>query len=72
LPFSKQVDEEVSSELLGENLGEEVQVRDECGLQDDGDIGGVEQLNGIRLLVTLHFATSHLNLNTEALFESES
>jgi hypothetical protein len=67
LPLSKQVNEEVTSEFLGENLREEVQVRDEGSLQDDGNVRGVEQLNGIRLLVTLHFAAGNLDLNAEAL-----
>jgi hypothetical protein len=67
LPLSKEVHEEVSSEFLGKDLGEEVQVGDEGGLQNDGDIGGVEQLNGVRLLVSLHASAAHSDLYAEAL-----
>mmetsp|Transcript_14671 Transcript_14671/g.32200 ORF Transcript_14671/g.32200 Transcript_14671/m.32200 type:complete len:216 (+) Transcript_14671:50-697(+) len=48
LPLAQKVDEHVGLEALVEELREEVEVGDERGLQDDGDVGGVEQLDGIR------------------------
>ena len=53
LPLSKETDEEVTFELLVEDLGEEVQVRHKGSLQDDGDVRSVEQLDWIWLLITL-------------------
>jgi hypothetical protein len=49
------------------DLREEVEVGDEGCLENDGDVGGIEELDGVRLLVTLHLAAGYLNLNTEAL-----
>ena len=69
MPLSEEVHEEVASELLGQDLREEVQVGDEGGLKDDGDVGGVEQLNGVRLLVSLHASAAHSDLYTEALYQ---
>ena len=45
LPLSKEVHKEVASELSVEHLREEVQVGHERGLENDGDVRGVEQLN---------------------------
>jgi hypothetical protein len=67
LPLSEEIHEEVSSEFLGKDLREEVQVGDEGGLQNDGDVRGVEQLNRVRLLVSLHASAAHSDLNAEAL-----
>jgi hypothetical protein len=67
LPLSKQVHKEVSFELLGKDLREEVEVGDEGSLENDGDVGGVEELNGIRLFVALHFPGAHSDLNAETL-----
>ena len=50
LPLAEQADDEVASELLGQNLCEEVDVAHEGSLEDDGDVGSVEQLNGEGLL----------------------
>jgi hypothetical protein len=38
LPLSKKTDNEVTSKLLGQNLSEEINVGDECTLQDDWDV----------------------------------
>jgi hypothetical protein len=67
LPLSKEVYEEVSAELLGKDLGEEVEVAHECCLENDGDVRGVEELDGVWLLVALHLAGRKNDLNAEAL-----
>ena len=46
LPLSEEADEEVALELAVEHLGEEVEVGDEGGLEDDWNVGGVEELDG--------------------------
>ena len=46
LPFSDEADEEIALELAVKHLREEVQVGDESCLEDDGNVRGVEQLNG--------------------------
>lgn len=38
LPLTKEVDDKVALELLVQDLREEVQVRHEGSLQDDGDV----------------------------------
>ena len=67
LPLTKKVHEEVSTELLSKDLREEVKVGDKSSLENDGDVGSVEELNGVRLLVALHSAGAHCDLNAEAL-----
>ena len=47
LPLSDEADEEVALELAVKHLRQEVQVRDKGGLQDDWDVGGVEQLDRV-------------------------
>ena len=50
LPLAKQADQEVASESLSQDLGEEVDVAHKGGLQDDWDVRGVEQFDGEWLL----------------------
>ena len=45
LPLSKESDQEITSESLSQNLGEEVDVADECGLQNNWDVRSVEKLD---------------------------
>jgi len=47
MPHAQQIDEEISRESPIEQLREEIQIRHESGLQYDGDVGCVEQLDGI-------------------------
>jgi len=56
LPLSKEGNNEVSSELSSENLSEEIDVADESTLKDNGDVGGVEQLDGVRLSEASHLS----------------
>ena len=46
-PGSEQVHENVADELGREHLRDDVEVRDQRRLQDDGDVGGVEELDGV-------------------------
>jgi hypothetical protein len=54
LPLSKKSNDEVSSELSSQDLGEEVDVGNESGLEDDWDVGGVEKFDWIWLSETSH------------------
>jgi len=58
LPFSKETNNEVSSELSSEDLGEEVDVGNECSLEDDWDVGGIEQFDWIWLLESSHLSAA--------------
>ena len=50
LPPAEPADEHVVREALVHELREEVEVGDKGGLQDDGHVGGVEELDGVRAL----------------------
>ena len=52
LPFSKETDEKISLELSVKYLREEVQVGNKGGLKNDWDVGGVEELDGVRVGLT--------------------
>jgi len=67
LPFSEERDEDVALELAVKNLREEVQVGDEGRLQNDGDVAGVEQLNGVRSFVATNSAGGDSQFNAETL-----
>ena len=65
---SDESDEEVALELAVKHLGQEVQGGDEGGLEDDWDVGGVEQLHLISWwLSTLDSLVLHININLESL-----
>lgn len=51
-PGTEQIDQEVATEACGKHLGDDIQVGDEGGLQDDGDVGGVEQFDGVGVVLT--------------------
>lgn len=50
-PSAEQINQEIATESGGEHLGDDVQVGDQSGLQDDGDVGGVEELDGVGVLL---------------------
>lgn len=50
-PGSKEVHKEISTEACGKHLRNNVKVGDQGGLQDDGDVGGVEQLDGVSVVL---------------------
>ena len=47
-PDAQEIDEEVAGELDGQHLRDDVEVGDEGGLEDDRDVGRVEQFDGVR------------------------
>ena len=67
LPLSNKADEEVSSELAMEDLRKEVEIRYEGCLQDDRDIGGVEQLDWVGVSLSSDALILQMKLNSEAL-----
>lgn len=66
-PLANETYEEVALKLAVEHLGEEVQVGDESGLQDDWDVGGVEQLDGVWVSLTSLSLALQCQFNAEAL-----
>lgn len=68
LPFTKEVNNEVASEFLGQDLREEVEVAHEGSLEDNGDVGGVEELDWVWLLVSLHLSAAYSQFHSESLF----
>ena len=52
IPHSQQIDKEVTSELDTEHLRDHVEVGDQGGLEDDGYVGGVEELDGVAAVLT--------------------
>ena len=72
LPLSKELDEVVALKFTVQNLGEEVEVGHEGGLQNYWDVGGIEKLDWIGIgLTSLSFALQ-LQLNSEALYTLKS
>lgn len=51
-PLAEKIDEEVASEFGGHHLRDDVQIADQSGLKDDGNIAGVEQLDRIAAVLT--------------------
>lgn len=52
IPHSQQVDKEVASKLDAQHLRDHVEVGDQGRLEDDGDVGGVEQFDGIAAVLS--------------------
>ena len=71
-PLAKETNEEVALELAVKHLGEEVQVGNEGGLQDDWDVGGVEELDWVRVGLTSLPLALQLQFDSEALYTSET
>ena len=67
LPHAKDADEEVSAVAAVEKLGEEVEVGHERGLEDDGDVGGVEELDGVQAGLATGLLGHDLKLHLETL-----
>lgn len=51
-PSSKQIDQKVSTEFGCQHLRDNVKIGDKCGLQDDRNVTGVEQLDWVRALLS--------------------
>lgn len=70
-PSPQEVDQEIATEASGEHLRNDVQVRNQSRLQDDRNVGGVEQLDGI--CVVLATVTCRLDgqVNSKALWKTK-
>ena len=51
-PSAKQINQEIATKPRGEHLGDNVQVGDQSRLQDDGYVGGVEELDGVGVVLS--------------------
>ena len=67
IPDAKQVDDEVAGELDAEHLRDHVEVGDEGTLQDDRDVAGVEQLDGVAAVLAAVTGRLDRQVDTEAL-----
>mmetsp|Transcript_34480 Transcript_34480/g.90737 ORF Transcript_34480/g.90737 Transcript_34480/m.90737 type:complete len:386 (+) Transcript_34480:534-1691(+) len=67
LPAAEPADEHVVRVALVEELREEVEVGDEGGLEDDGHVGGVEELDRVGALHAALRAVLDRQVDTEAL-----
>lgn len=68
-PSPKQVHQEIATETRGKHLGDDVQVGDQGRLQDDGNIGGVEELDGVGVVLTTVAGRLDGQIHPEALLE---
>lgn len=50
-PGTQQADQQVATEAGGQHLGDDVQVGHQGGLQDDGDVGSVEELDRVGVVL---------------------
>jgi hypothetical protein len=67
LPASEQTDNEELWEALIQQLRDEVEVGNEGRLQDDGHVGGVEQLDGVVHTLASVSLAANRQVHTEAL-----
>lgn len=50
-PSSEQIHQEIATETCGKHLGDNIQVGDQSRLQDDGNVGGVEEFDGVSVVL---------------------
>ena len=67
LPFTDERNKKVAFELSVQHLTEEVEIGDECSLEDDWNVGGVKQLDWVGSLVASDFSAGKLKFNSETL-----
>lgn len=67
LPHAKELHEEVSTEFTVENLGEEVEIGHEGCLENDGDVGSVEELDWVRGGIPANSLRNKLQFNSHTL-----
>jgi hypothetical protein len=67
LPYAEKLDEEVVGESVEEHLTDEVDITGQGGLEHDGHVGGVEELDGVRTSLTPHLARLDGDFNPESL-----
>ena len=70
LPFSEETNNEVSSELSSQDLGEEIDVAHKGSLEDDWNVGSVEKLDWVWLSETSHFLAAQGKLYSETLYKN--
>jgi len=66
-PGTEQTDEHVGGEATIEHLRDEIDVADESALEDDGDVAGVEETDGIRAGSATDLLRAERDVHTEAL-----
>ena len=69
LPHAQETHEDVAAVAVVQQLGEEVEVAHEGGLEDDGHVGGVEQLDGVLALLPTMIRVLNWNIHAPALEE---
>ena len=67
LPLSEDSNEDVGSEFSVENLGNQIEIRNKCSLEDNGCIGGVEKLDWVLVSNTSDFIADKRNINSPTL-----
>ncbi len=67
VPHAQQVNKEVAAKLDREHLGDHVEVGNQSRLQDDGDVAGVEQLDGVGTVLASIAGRLDWQVHTEAL-----
>lgn len=69
-PGSKQVNEEISTEASGEHLRDDVEIGHKGRLQDDRNVRGVEELDGIGVVLATVTGRLDRQIDSEALKRS--
>lgn len=67
LPLSEERDNKVGRVTTVEELGEEVEVGHEGGLENDGDVRGIEELDGVRSVLSSVAGVLDREIDAEAL-----
>ena len=68
-PGSKQINQEIATEACWKHLGDNVQVGDQGRLQDDGNVGGVEELDGVGVVLATVASWLDGQIHPESLWE---
>ena len=68
-PLSEEAHKVVALVLAVKHLREEVEIRNEGSLKDDGNVRGVEQFDGIWNFVTTYSPVTESQLNSESLYK---
>jgi hypothetical protein len=66
-PDTENTKDRVSGEALVDQLGDEEEVANESTLKNDGHVGGVEKLDGVRSISTTNTLVLQRNVDTETL-----
>lgn len=71
LPGAQHAHECISSKFILHNLGYREQVRDECGLEDDWHVGGIEEFDGVGVVMVLYAGRNDGEVDLESLQEHD-